>query len=157
MQDANAPATAQEPVQLNVDITHRRRSTEVFLDFQWKSLVQTVDVTCKGIGFYFLVLLGVIGAIYQAKITGLELQFAITSVVTISIAVSIGCGFLAWGVVQGLYDVQAILRSFNPDVFDEHNLNNYFRRARIAARAAVISCLAVLLVIVGALISLQYR
>jgi hypothetical protein len=140
MQDSIDPPNANEPVQLNVDVTHRRKATEVFLDFQWKSLVQTVDVICKGLGFYFLVLLGVVGAIYQAKIAGIELRITTISVVVISITVAIACGFLAWGVIQGLFDVQTTLRSFNPEVFDEQNLNNYFRRARVAARAVMLCC-----------------
>ena len=100
-----------ESVQVNVDVTHLRKSTEVFLDFQWKSLVQTVDVICKGIGFYFVVLLGVIGVIYQSRLSGMELTVAITAVVLISIAVSVACGFLALGVIRGLFDVQKTLRS----------------------------------------------
>ena len=146
-----------EQVHLNVDVTHLRKSTEVFLDFQWKSLIQTVDVICKGVGFYFVVLLGAIGVIYQSKLGGLELRVATSAIVLISIAVSIGCGFLAWGVISGLYDVQKTLRSFNPEVFDEQGMNKYFMRARIAARAVMVSCLIVLIVIISSLLAIQFK
>ena len=141
----------------NKELAHRRKSIELFLDFQWKSIVQTVEVINKAIGFYFLVLLGVFGAIYQAKISGIDLSVAIVAVSLITIAVCAACAFLIWGVITGLYDIQNTLQSFNSGVFDERGLAHYFRRARIVARAVVISSFLVFLVIVGALVSLKYK
>lgn len=136
---------------------HRRRSTELFLDFQWKSIVQTVDVISKGIGFYFVVLLGVTGAIYQAKVAGVELLIAIVTITLITVAACTACGFLIWGIVSGLVDVQDTLESFHPQVFAERRLGKYFRRARIAARAAITCSLCIALTIIGALVMLRYR
>jgi hypothetical protein len=136
---------------------HRRRSTEIFLDFQWKSIVQTIDVMSKGIGFYFVVLLGVTGAIYQAKVAGAELTIAIVTITLITVVVCTACGFLIWGVVSGLADVQDTLESLHPRVFAERRLGNYFRRARTAARATITCSLCIALTIIAALVMLRYR
>lgn len=140
-----------------LDVAHQRKSTEVYLDFQWKTLVQTADLLSKGIGFYFLLLIAVTGAIFQAKLTPSEVRIAVWTVLLISISVGLAFVALTWGIVQGLYELERTVEKVNPDLYRELGLCAYFRRARTIARIVVIACVASMLLIVVATFILQYR
>lgn len=136
-------------------IEHHRKSHEIFYDFQWKSIVQTIEVITRGVGFYTLILVAVAGAIYQSRLSGRELNIALAGVTFMTLFLMIAFGFLSWGVFTALKDLQKTLRSLNEIVFHECELEAYFTRARTVAIAVMACSVFGVLVILLALLALK--
>ena len=139
------------------DAASSREAYRLLFDFQWKSLTQTLELATKGIGFYFLLLLASIGAIYQSKMQGAELRIAVAAVVAISILFSPILIFFSWGILKGLDDLQASLRRICPVQFDEVAMERYFQRGRITARVAAACCVLILAVVIISVTFVQFR
>ena len=129
----------------------------MIFDFQWKSLSESVQLITKGVGLYFFILLAIIGAIYNSKISGIELQIVVGAIIAVSILFAPTMLFIAWGVIKGLKDLEASLRSICPDQFDSLGMIEYFRRGRLAARVGTACAIFILLIIISAVALIQYR
>lgn len=126
-------------------------------EFQWKALTESVQLIFRGIGIYFFLLLAVIGAIYNSKISGTELQVAIGATLAVSALFAPMMLFIAWGVIMGLNDIETTLRKLHPTQFSATGMDKFFRRGRLAARVAMGCAIAILLVIIVAVSLIQFR
>lgn len=130
---------------------------KTIFDFQWKSLTESVQIIVKGVGLYFFTLLAIIGAIYNSKISGTELTIIISAITLISILFAPIMLFMAWGIIKGLNDLEVSLRSICPSQFDAIGMAEYFRRGRLAARVGIVCAIIILLIIIGAVVLIQFR
>ena len=142
---------------IHIDLAHRRKSIEVYLDFQWKTLVQALDTLMKAVGFYFLVLLGVTGAIYQSKLQGTELHFAVVATVALTTLIGIIVLALAYGVVRGVADLRATAEEVNSELFFRLALDKYFARARRVAFVVLGCTFAILILILVVVYGIKFR
>jgi hypothetical protein len=139
------------------DLPHLRKSTEVFIEFQWKFFVQTFDALSKGLSFYFLIVAATTGLTFQAKLQGGELKAVVAVIVTITALVTCAFLVLAYALVRAISRLGASLRRLNEDIFVELGMASYFRKIRIMALIITCLCLLVLVVISLATVSLLYR
>lgn len=139
------------------EATNAREAHKFLFEFQWKSLTESVQLITKGVGFYILLLLAVIGAIYNSKLVGTELKFAVVAIVTITILFGPMIIFIAWGVVRGIDDLENSLRKICPTQFEAAGMEKYFLRGRLAARVATGSAILILIVIVVTVALIQFR
>lgn len=134
-----------------------REGYQVIFEFQWKSLTESVQLVTKAVGIYFFLLLAVIGAIYNSKIAGIELQIIVGTIIIISIIFAPMILFLAWGIIKGLNDLEVALQRICPLEFDAIGMKEYFRRGRLAARVATGCAIIILIIIIAAVALIQYR
>jgi hypothetical protein len=126
-------------------------------EFQWKALTESVQLIFRGIGIYFFLILAVVGAIYNSKITGTELQVAIGATIAVSVLFAPMMLFIAWGVIKGLNDLESTLKKIHPAQFDAAGMDAFFSRGRLAARVAMGCAITILLIIIAAVALIQYR
>jgi hypothetical protein len=146
-----------QDIQIPDDLPQLRKSTEVFIEFQWKLFVQTFDALSKGLSFYFLIVAATVGVTFQAKLQGWELRTVVAVVVTITALVACGFLVLAHALVGAISRLGVSLRHLNEDIFVELRMASYFRKIRIMALFVACLCFLVLVVISLATVSLLYR
>lgn len=131
---------------------HDRKALEVFYEFQWRSLVQTVDLLSKAVTYYFAILAALVSYLFSAKLTLLDQQLISQVIFFVSgffMLISIS---LSYGVLRGISDMKNTLIRHNPKVFQQVELHRYFLRGRIVGSIVVLSSLSILVTICIALV-----
>jgi hypothetical protein len=141
----------------NADAAISRESYRFIFEFQWKALTETAQLISKVVGIYFFLLLAVIGAIYNSKIVGTELQVIVIAMIIVSVMFAPMMIFAAWGVIRGIDDLEISLRKICPMQFESIGMDAFFRRGRLTARVGAGCAIAILIVIVVAVALIQFR
>lgn len=141
----------------NADTSTVRKGYEFIFEFQWKALTESVQLIFRAVGIYFFLLLAVIGAIYNSKIAGTELQVVVSAIIAVSIVFAPMMIFIAWGVIKGINDLEFSLRKLCPFQFDATKMDAFFRRGRLAARVVTVCAIIILVIIMIAVTLIQFR
>ena len=130
---------------------HNRKSLEIFYEFQWRSLVQTVDLLSKTVTYYFAILAALVGYLFTAKLTHLDQQLISRVIFYVSGFFMLITISMSYGILRGIRDMKNSLIQYNPKIFQQADLHGYFRRGQIVGIVIVTSSLSILAIICAAL------
>lgn len=130
---------------------HDRKSLEIFYEFQWRSLVQTVELLSKAVTYYFAILAALVGYLFTAKLTLLDQQLISRVIFFVSGFFMLLAIAMSYGILRGIADMKNSLTRYNLKVFQTAELHRYFRRGQFVGIVVVASSLSILVTICVAL------
>ncbi len=133
------------------DRSHERQSIEIFYEFQWRSLVQTVELLSKAVTYYFAILAALVGYLFTAKLSLLDQQLISRVIFFVSGFFMLLAVAMFYGILRGIADLKSTLTRYNPTAFQKAELHRYFRRGQIVGIVVVASSLSILVTICVAL------
>lgn len=133
------------------DVAYQRKTLEIYYEFQWRSLVQTVELLTKGVTYYFTILAAIAGYIFTAKLLPEEQKPLIIVIVMVSVLLAVIIITMGYGVLRGISQMETTLAQYNAVAFVELSMPAYFKRAKMVGIVVAVCCMLILITIAGAL------
>lgn len=132
-------------------VTYQRKTLQIYYEFQWRSLVQTVELLTKGTTYYFTILAAITGYVFTAKLLPEEQKPLIIVSVIVSMLFAVIIISMGSGVLRGIGQMEVTLAQYNAVAFEELAMPAYFKRAKMVGIVVAVCCLLILITIAGAL------
>lgn len=132
-------------------VAYQRKTLEIYYEFQWRSIVQTVELLTKGVTYYFTILAAIAGYVFTARLLPEEKKPLIIVSVTVSVLLAAIIITMGYGVLRGIGQMEATLAHYNAVAFVELSMPAYFKRAKIVGIVVAVCCMLILITIAGAL------
>jgi hypothetical protein len=120
----------------------------LFFDFQYKSLTETVNLLVKAAGaFYITVMIALIGYLLTQDISDKTRNVIIVSAVILTACVFIVGLAICWGVILGISDMRNTLKRYDEKLFSSIDLDKFFYRGRKLVIFSIITCVIAIILI----------
>jgi uncharacterized protein YybS (DUF2232 family) len=130
-------AQVDEPKPVQFDNT----KLNLFFDFQYKSLTETVNLLVKAAGtFYVTIMIALIGYLFTQKISDATRNVIIICAVILTACMFIVGAAICWGVILGITDMRNTLKQYDEALFSNCDLDAFFKRGRKVVLFAIICC-----------------
>lgn len=129
----------------------RRKSIELFYEFEWRSLVQAVELLSKTVTYYFAILAALVGYLFTVDLSPADQKLISRVIFIVSGLFSVLAAAMVYGILYGIADLRATLMSYSPGFFHQVGMPRYFRRGQVVGLLAAIASLAILATICTAL------
>lgn len=120
----------------------------LFFDFQYKSLTETVNLLVKAAGaFYVTVMIALIGYLITQQVSPSTHRVIVISATLLTACVfAVGIA-ICWGVTKGIQDMKNTLERYDEDLFCKCNLESFFIRGRKVVLFSIVTCIIVMVLI----------
>jgi len=127
------------------------KSSEIFIDLQWKIIAQLIDALSKGFSMYFVALaasLAFTAGLYKYTSYPTLAYQAISFIASLTALALIGLIIAARGLFQGLAHLDHTLEFYSPDSHHNMQVSFYFNRAKKYLKFATGVCGSGLIIII---------
>src|SRR5258705_4521990 len=100
-------------------VAYQRKTLEIYYEFQWRSVVQTIELLTKGVTYYFTILAAIAGYVFTAKLLPKEQKPLIIVSVIVSVLFAVIIITMGYGVLRGISQMEATLAQYNAVAFVE--------------------------------------
>jgi len=120
----------------------------LFFDFQYKSLTETVNFLVKAAGaFYVTIMIALIGYLVTQQVSESARKVIIISAILLTICVFFVGLIICWGVLLGIRDMRNTLKRYDENLFINCDLDSFFKRGRKVVLFSIIACFLVVILI----------